>query len=320
MTHHQPVLLAEVLDLIGPTAGGRYLDGTLGDGGHCAGLLERSAPDGQVLGLDRDPAALVRARARLEPWIERCELCCAPASSMEAVIAARGWSGVDGVVLDLGLSSPQLDDPERGFSFLRDGPLDMRFDRRQPLTAEEILNQGAEAEIASILFRFGEERRARQVARAVVAARPLRGTLQLASVVERALGGRRGRTTHPATRTFQALRIAVNDELGEVEAAVGAALRALVPGGRAAVISFHSLEDRIVKNIFAASTGRGIERDPYGNPVREPSFRRITRHAVKGEDRDPNPRARSARLRAVQRLPDAHGSPRSVPPAPRRSR
>jgi 16S rRNA (cytosine1402-N4)-methyltransferase len=309
MSYHHSVLYQDVLDLLEPRAAGRYVDGTLGDGGHALGVLERSAPDGRLLGLDRDPAALERARARLAPHAARCHLRCSPASAMLSAIREQGWSAVDGVLLDFGLSSPQLDSADRGFSFMREGPLDMRFDQRQERSAEALVNHAEEGELARIIRRYGEDRSASRIARAIVAARPLQSTTALADVIERAVGGRRGRATHPATKTFQALRIAVNRELDEVQDAIDAALEAVGPGGRVVAISFHSLEDRIVKRAFAAAVGVGAPRDAYGNPVEPPRFRKLTRKALKGSERDGHPRARSAQLRAVQRLP---GAARSV--------
>jgi 16S rRNA (cytosine1402-N4)-methyltransferase len=294
------------------------VDGTVGDGGHALGVLERSAPDGELLALDRDPKALERARERLAPHAERCSLRCGPASEMLGAIRDQGWTTVDGVLLDFGLSSPQLDSAERGFSFMREGPLDMRFDQRQERSAEVLVNHADEAELVRIIRRYGEERAARRVARAIIAARPLGSTIELADVVDRALGGRRGRAAHPATRTFQALRIAVNEELDEVQGAIDAALEAVGPGGRVVAISFHSLEDRIVKRAFAAAVGAGAARDAYGNPVEPPRFRKLTGKALKGSERDGHPRARSAHLRAVQRLPVAArsaGAVSSPPPA-----
>jgi len=302
MVPHHPVLLQDVVGLMAPAPGRRYLDGTLGDGGHALALLEASAPDGLLMGLDRDPEALQRAGRTLEGCQERCALRCLPASAMGRALDEAGWPPVDGVLLDLGLSSPQLDSPERGFSILHDGPLDMRFDRRQDTSAGELVNEASEDELARIVRQYGEEPSARRVARAIVQGRPFQGTHQLAAAVELALGGRRGRRIHPATRTFQALRIAVNSELDELRGAVQAALDAVAPDGRVLVIAFHSLEDRIVKRMFAEVTGRGTPRDAFGNPIPAPSFRSLTRRPVKGEQQDSHPRARSARLRAVQRL------------------
>ncbi len=317
MSYHHSVLYQDVLDLLEPRSGGRYVDGTLGDGGHALGVLEGSAPDGQLLGLDRDPAALDRASERLGAFGERCALRCSASSDMAAALRAHGWTAVDGVVLDFGLSTPQLDDAQRGFSLMHDGPLDMRFDQRQDGSADDLVNSADEGELTHIIRRFGEDRQARRIARAIVAARPIRGTAQLASVVEHALGGRRGRRTHPATRTFQALRIAVNQELEEVSQAIHAALDAVGPGGRVVAISFHSLEDRIVKRAFADAVGIGAPKDGYGHPIEPPRFRKLTRRVLKGEDRDPHPRARSARLRAVQRLPQPAADAGSLPtPSP----
>lgn len=315
MSFHHSVLYQDVLDLLEPCSGGRYVDGTLGDGGHTLGVLERSSPDGRVLGLDRDPAALERAGARLGTYGERCVFHCACASRMSEALEACGWTSVDGVILDFGLSTPQLDDAARGFSLMQDGPLDMRFDQRQERSADDLVNGADEGELARIIKRYGEDRSARRIARAIVAARPIGSTAQLASVVEQALGGRRGRRTHPATRTFQALRIAVNEELDEVRDAIHAALEAVGPGGRVVAISFHSLEDRIVKRAFAAAAGVGAPRDPYGHPVEPPRFRKLTGRALKGEERDSHPRARSARLRAVQCLPIPARPAGSSPPA-----
>ncbi len=303
MSFHHSVLYQDVLDLLEPRSGGRYVDGTLGDGGHALGVLERIGPDGELLGLDRDPAALERAAPRLAPHGERCILRCSPASALLAVLRDCGWPPVDGVVLDFGLSTPQLDDGARGFAFMHDGPLDMRFDQRQERSAADLVNEAPEDELVRVIRRFGEEPQARRIARAIVASRPIEGTKALASVVEHAVGGRRGRATHPATRTFQAIRIAVNEELDEVQGAIDAALDAVAPGGRVVAIAFHSLEDRVIKRAFAAAVGVGAEKDGYGNPVVPPRFRKVTRRAIKGGDRDPHPRARSARLRAVQRIP-----------------
>jgi 16S rRNA (cytosine1402-N4)-methyltransferase len=321
MTFHHSVMFEDVLELLGPVSGGRYLDGTLGDGGHALGVLERSAPDGRVLGLDRDPAALERAACRLAPFADRCELRCSSASGMIEVLRACGWPAVDGVVLDFGLSTPQLDDAARGFALMHDGPLDMRFDQRQERSADDLVNHASEDELRTVIRRFGEDPSARRIAKAIVAARPVDGTRHLASVIEQAVGGRRGRATHPATRTFQALRIAVNEELDEVREAIEAALEAVAPGGRVVAISFHSLEDRIVKRAFAAAVGVGAEKDAYGHFVEPPRFRKITRRALKGGERDPHPRARSARLRAVQRIPapavDAGSTPSVAAPRSR---
>ncbi len=310
---HIPVLLAEVLDALAPRPGGLYLDGTLGAGGHTAALLEASAPDGRVLGLDRDPAALAAARARLAPFGDRLVTVHASYAEMGSLAPAHGFGAVDGILLDLGFSSLQIDDPARGFSFRHDGPLDMRFDTRGGLTAAQIVNTWPEDEIAGILFEYGEERHSRRIARAIVAARPIETTARLAEVVRAAVrgampGGRgRGRERiDPATRTFQALRIAVNDELGELARALPQAVELLRPGGRLAVISFHSLEDRIVKR-FLRDAARDFIPDPahpMGGVETAPLLRLITRKPVTASDAESeaNPRARSARLRAAERV------------------
>jgi len=303
VTHH-PVLLPEVIRYLAPRAGGTYVDGTVGLGGHAEAILDASAPDGRLVGLDRDAEVLPLAGARLGRFGDRVRLVHAPARDMGAVLAG---ARVDGVLLDFGVSSAQLDDPARGFSFQATGPLDLRMDRSSSPSAADLVNHAAEADLADVLRRFGEEPQSRRIARAIAEARPLATTTDLASVVERATGGRSrpGRRTHPATRTFQAIRIAVNRELEEVEGALVAALDAVRPGGRVVAISFHSLEDRLSKRILSRSAGVGAERDPWGRPLGSARFRLLTRRAVKGEDHDPHPRARSARLRAVERVAEA---------------
>ncbi len=303
-----------------PRPGGKYIDGTLGAGGHAAGLLELSSPDGRLLGLDRDPAALEVARANLARFGDRVTVVQSSYTRMADV--ARGFAPVDGILLDLGLSSLQLDDPARGFAFQTDGPLDMRFDPDAELTAAEIVNEWPLDELADIFFKYGEERHSRRIARAIGAARPLQTTWQLAEVVAKAVGGRKGARIHPATRTFQALRIAVNGELEAVETVLPAALSLLKPGGRLAVIAFHSLEDRLVKNFFrwqargpSAGSGRG---DPslHAPPLPagrealrqfEPSLREVTRKPIEAAEEEiaRNPRARSAKLRIAEKLPMA---------------
>jgi 16S rRNA (cytosine1402-N4)-methyltransferase len=246
---HQPVLYQEIIHALRPKSGGRYVDGTLGAGGHAAGLLAGSEPGGLLLGLDVDPQALNLARQRLAPFGERAWLKKATYTTLPSQLADLGWNSVDGILLDLGASSIQFDNPERGFSFLADGPLDMRFDPSNPLTATEIVNMWQEKELADIIFRFGEEPAARRIAKAIVSARPVEGTRQLAAIIER-VRPRHGSHHHPATQTFQALRIIVNSELESLEKTLPLAVQALGPGGRLAVISFHSLEDRLVKVYF----------------------------------------------------------------------
>jgi 16S rRNA (cytosine1402-N4)-methyltransferase len=303
---HVPVLYQAVLAGLRPEPGGTFIDGTVGLGGHAAGLLEASAPDGRLLGLDRDPAALALARARLAPFGERAVLVQASYTAMAEVAAGLepGFLPVDGILLDLGLSSLQLDDPARGFAFASNGPLDMRFDPRAALSAADIVNTWPVDELADIIYRYGEEQHSRKIARAIAGARPLNTTGELAQVVERAVGGRRGERLHPATRTFQALRIAVNGELEAIEAVLPAALALLKPGGRLAVISFHSLEDRLVKN-FIRRQARG-ENDvnvPYPVPF-EPVVEEVTRKPLTAaaDEVARNPRARSAKLRIAEKL------------------
>ena len=285
---HKPVLLAETLELLAVRAGGFYVDGTLGMGGHAAAILQRSAPQGRLLGLDRDSEALEHAQQALAPFGDRAELRHADYRRLPELLAGRR---PDGILLDLGVSSLQLDAPERGFSFRADGPLDMRMDRTQGETAGDVVNRTPEHALADLIYRFGEERASRRIARAIVAARRrrrLRTTGELAELVRRAAGrGRPG--LDPATRTFQALRIHVNRELEGLGQALGAAAQALAPGGRLAVIAFHSLEDREVKQAFRALAG--------------PGFRILTRKPVRpgADELRKNPRARSARLRGLER-------------------
>jgi 16S rRNA (cytosine1402-N4)-methyltransferase len=310
MTHHS-VLLPEVLWYLAPRPGGIVVDGTVGLGGHAEAILDASAPDGRLVGLDRDAESLPLAAARLGRFGARVRLVHAPARAMGTVLAGQA---ADGVLLDFGVSSAQLDDPARGFSFQATGPLDLRMDRSTAPSAADFVNGASETDLADVLRRYGEEPQARRIARAIVGARPLATTTDLATVVERATGGRRGRRIHPATRTFQAIRIAVNHELDEVEGALVAALDVVAPGGRVVVLSFHSLEDRLSKRILSQAAGVGVPRDPWGRPLGGARFRLLTRRAVKGEEADPHPRARSARLRAVERTADAADAEgRSVP-------
>jgi 16S rRNA (cytosine1402-N4)-methyltransferase len=291
---HVSVLYNEVLEALQPHAGGFYIDGTLGGGGHAAGILERSGPDGRLLGFDRDPAAVSLAQSRLQPYAARVTL--VRASYMQlAEYAAPG--SADGVLLDLGLSSLQMDDPARGFAFMHAGPLDMRFDPGDALTAAEIVNEWPKHDLADIIFQYGEERLSRRIARAIVEARPITSTKQLAEVIVKAIGGKRERI-HPATRTFQALRIAVNGELEAVEAVLPLSVQVLKPGGRLVVIAFHSLEDRMVKHFI-----RGLARNPE-NADFVPVLRELTRKPIEpsAEEVAVNSRARSAKLRVAEKL------------------
>lgn len=303
---HEPVLLREVVAGLDPQPGGRFIDGTLGAGGHAAALLAASAPDGRLLGFDRDPAALAFAARRLASFGERFTPVAGRYGDMATVAPPLGFAAVDGILLDLGLSSRQLEDAGRGFSFLKEGPLDMRFDPRQGATAADLVNNLSAEELTDLFRRYGEEAQSRRIARLIVTHRPFTTTTELAGMIEREIG-RRGRPgRHPATKVFQALRIAVNDELAEVERGIRAAVDLLRPGGRLVVISFHSLEDRLVKQFFRAAA-----RDcvcPPAQPVctcgARATLQRVTRKAVQASEAEiaANPRSRSARLRVAARM------------------
>lgn len=304
---HIPVLAAEVLAGLQVAPGSRVIDATLGGGGHTALLLAQSAPTGQLLGLDADPAAIRRVSERLPDALRMGRLCVVHAhfAQLAAVAQAQGFLEVDAILLDLGVSSFQLETGDRGFSLQTDGPLDMRMDPTQELSAAEIVNAWPEADLADVIYHYGEESRSRRIARAIVQHRPLHTTGELARVVEAALGGRRGQRIHPATQTFQALRIAVNGELEQLEQVLPQALDLLAIGGRLAVISFHSLEDRIVKRWMQqeAADFVPVAADPFGGYARTPRLRLITRKPITSGDaeRVANPRSRSAKLRIAER-------------------
>jgi 16S rRNA (cytosine1402-N4)-methyltransferase len=303
-TPHQPVLYHEIIHALQPKNQGQYVDGTLGAGGHASGILEACSPDGRLLGLDVDPQALALARENLAPYGERVRLLQASYDSLAGILREIGWETVDGILLDLGLSSMQLGTPERGFSLQHDAPLDMRFDPASPTTAADLVNTLPGEELANIIFRYGEERASRRIAQAIVKSRPLRTTRQLAAVIESVLP-RKGRI-HPATRTFQALRIAVNRELERVENVLPQAVAALRPGGRLAIISFHSLEDRIVKEHFRAES-KDLVNPPYERIYeveKKATLKEINRKVIiPGEaEIKANPRARSAKLRIAEKL------------------
>jgi 16S rRNA (cytosine1402-N4)-methyltransferase len=302
---HVPVLLQETLDLLAIKAGGRYIDGTLGGGGHAAGILAAAQPDGRLLGFDADPAAIVRAQQRLSPFGARVVLVNASFDEMEAVARQHAFAPVDGIVLDLGLSSDQLADVTRGFSFTTDGPLDMRFNPAKGVPARVIVNEWSAEEIADVIYRYGEDHASRKIARAIERARPIETARQLAHVIEKTLG-RGGKPIHPATRIFQALRIAVNDELGALARVLPQAVNLLGPGGRVAVITFHSLEDRIVKNFFQAESQdcHCPPQQPVCTCQHRATLKIITAKPVKPGESEvrANPRARSARLRVAERL------------------
>ncbi len=303
---HVPVLKEEVVAHLAPRPGGRYIDATVGAGGHAEAILERSAPDGRLLGIDRDPSALEVAGERLSRFGRRVTLVHGSFRELGRLARAHTFTGVDGILFDLGYSSLQLEDPRRGFSFHAEGPLDMRFDPEAPVTAADLVNKLPEEELARLIARYGEERFARRIARAIVRHRPIHTARELGELIARVVGRRRGVRLHPATRTFQALRIAVNDELNALEAALPQAIALLRPGGRLAVISFHSLEDRLVKHVF-----RREATDCLCPPHvlvcqcgHRASLRVITRKPItpSNEEVRRNPRARSAKLRVAERL------------------
>jgi 16S rRNA (cytosine1402-N4)-methyltransferase len=300
MSGHVPVMLDEVLAELAPKNGGRYIDGTFGGGGYSRAILE--AADCSVLGIDRDPDAIARGQALVAQFAGRLTLVQAEFSRMDEFAEPS-----DGVVLDLGVSSFQFDEPARGFSFREDGPLDMRM-AKSGQSAADFVNSADARTLTEVIARLGEERHARRIARAIIAARPITRTAELAEIVSEALGPQAQRfAIHPATRTFQALRIHVNDELGELSRGLEAALKVLKPEGRVAVVSFHSLEDRIVKQFFSSrstSAPRGSRHAPTAAPRNSTDFRLLTpKPRTPGEaELARNPRARSARLRAAERL------------------
>jgi len=305
MTGHRPVLLDEVIAALSPRAGGVYVDGTFGAGGYSRALLD--AADCTVLAIDRDPAAIAGGAALAERAGGRLTLIEGRFGEMDVLVRERGVEAADGVALDVGVSSMQIDDAARGFAFAQDGPLDMRMERAGE-TAADVVNRADVGVLADIVFSYGEERRARQVARAIVAARaetPIERTGRLAEIVRGAVGPSRG-GIDPATRTFQALRIHVNDELGELDRGLAAAERLLRPGGRLAVVSFHSLEDRRVKTFLRTRSGgdpKGSRHLPERRASLDPTFTLLTRRAVRPSSAEvaANPRARSARLRWAER-------------------
>ncbi len=304
---HKPVLLAEVLEALKPGPGRRYTDGTIGGGGHAAAILAASSPTGWLFGFDRDGAALEAARGRLAEFAGRFELRQANFAELAEWVPP---GSCDGVLLDLGVSSPQLDVAERGFSFQQDGPLDMRMDAGQSLTAAHLLNTAAAEDLSRLFWELGGERDARRFARVIVRDRetqPWTSTRQLAERIEQ-LAPRRGKKAHPATKVFQALRMAVNDEIGSLERGLAAGLQVLRPGGRLAVITFHSVEDRVVKEF-----GRARARDyEFDGTVDVPELRRpraaelkwVTRKAITpgAAELSANPRSRSAQLRVMEKF------------------
>jgi len=304
---HVPVLLNETMDLLVKNPAGTYIDGTLGRGGHATEILNRLAPEGRLIGLDRDAEAIEQTKEILKPYGERAVRIHGNFADMKELCKSIGVTEVDGVLLDLGVSSPQLDVAERGFSFAKDGPLDMRMDRTQGRSAADLVNEDDEETLANLIYRLGEERDSRRIARAIVLERQhgrIERTLKLADIVERAKGGRRG-PIHPATQTFQALRMAVNTELESLEAGLEAGLSMLCEGGRMAVITFHSLEDRPVKEFFKRHTVKRESLQQGGEKLvyDEPAVRLLTKKPLTAaaDELKENPRARSAKLRAVER-------------------
>ena len=319
---HIPVLLKPLLDIVAPVRG-IWADGTFGDGGYARALLEAGAT--RVIGIDRDPDALARAATWTGSYGTRLSLHEGRFGALDAIAKAAGVEGLDGVVLDIGVSSMQLDQAERGFSFMADGPLDMRMER-SGISAADIVNSASEAELADIIFQLGEDRAARRIARNIVRARGvarIRTTRELAAIVERALPRPKPGQSHPATRAFQALRIAVNDELPELVRGLVAAEAVLKPGGFLAVVTFHSLEDRIVKRFMQVRSGRAPQNSRYMPEAEKtaPAFEPVTRKAIVPDDEElaANPRARSAKLRVARRLDAPSGVVKAgdigVPPA-----
>ncbi len=312
---HLPVLYKTIITALEPKSLRRYVDGTLGAGGHAAGILEASAPKGELLGLDLDPQALAIARERLAPFGKRAHIRQASYIAMKDEAAGLGWQAVDGILLDFGVSSMQLDKPERGFSFLNDGPLDMRFSPNTALSAADLVNTFSEEDLADIIFRYGEERFSRRIARSIIGNRPINTTRQLAELILKSIGKKE--RIHPATRTFQALRIAVNEELEAVETVLPLAVSLLrnpdpasgKAGGRLAVISFHSLEDRIVKEYFRRESRDCIcpPQQPVCTCGHKAIIKEITRKPIQADEEEikTNSRSRSAKLRIVEKIQSA---------------
>jgi 16S rRNA (cytosine1402-N4)-methyltransferase len=307
---HIPVLLDEVIELLAPRAGQAFIDCTVNGGGHSAAILERTAPDGPLLALDADPGAVARAEARLAQYGERVHVVQSNFRAVSTVARTQEFDGVAGILMDLGFSSNQLEGSGRGFSFGRDEPLDMRFDPSSGRSVADFLSSADREDIARVLWELGEETHSRRIADAIVERRarePMTRTQQLADLVARTIGGHKGRI-HPATRTFQALRIFVNDELGALREALPQALSVLRRGGRLAVISFHSLEDRIVKTFLRREAGLDPDPIPRGIPFTSPrapaQVQILTRRPITPAAAEVarNPRSRSARLRVAERV------------------
>lgn len=304
---HVPVLLKEVLEVMKPRNGGRYFDGTIGGGGHAAAVLEASSPSGELAGCDLDRTAIEQASTLLSGYKDRFHLFQANYTEITTICTRLGWKALDGVLVDLGMSSIGLDDATRGFSFLTEGPLDMRYCLDQDLSAADVVNTYSEEALAGIIRQYGEERFARRIARNIVQRRPVSSTKALADIVSSAIPRRFWpQRIHPATRTFQAIRMEVNAELDSLKEFLPKAASLLAEGGVLAVISFHSLEDRIVKQFFAGSSAALLHRRglPLQREAPAVDFERITRKPVSAGDDEimVNPRSRSARLRAARRI------------------
>ncbi len=313
--NHIPVMLEESVRALAIAPGGRFIEATLGAGGHAAAILEHSSPGGQLLGIDADPEAIELARQRLAAHKESILLVNENFAHLEAICLKYEFFPVHGILFDLGLSSMQLDEGRRGFSFLKEAPLDMRFNPRQKLSAADIINGYSEAELARVIKEYGEEPFAARVAHRIVSQRPLRTTIELAMLVEKAVGGRKGKI-HPATRTFQALRIATNGELENLEKALTQAVNLLGFGGRLVVISYHSLEDRIVKRFMQAEARECVcpPETPQCICGHVSRLRLLNRKVIapSQEEVKANPRARSARLRAAERMVNKEGFQREA--------
>ncbi|MDO9545732.1 MAG: 16S rRNA (cytosine(1402)-N(4))-methyltransferase RsmH [Pelolinea sp.] len=302
---HQPVLYHESLKYLQPKPKGKYIDGTLGAGGHAEGILTSSAPDGLLLGLELDDQAINIARSKLSAFEDRCFIRKASYVNMENQLEALGWDYVDGVLLDLGLSSMQLDTADRGFSFLREAPLDMRFDPQQGKTAADLLNSLPEKEISDIIWEYSEDPKSRQIARLIIEKRPIFTTTELANLILKVYHGKRGKT-HPATRTFQALRIEVNNEFEVLKKGLEVSLNVVRSSGRIAVITFHSLEDRMVKQFFQRESTNCIcpSEQPICTCGHQAVLKVITKKAIKPSQEEiiTNSRARSAKLRVAEKI------------------
>lgn len=283
---HIPVLFETVLEFLAPRANGKYIDATLGAGGHALGILERSSPTGKLLGIDADPSAIAFAAKNLARYADRAVLVHSNFVNLKSIAQLNNFLPADGIVLDLGISSMELADDRRGFSFFSAGELDMRFDPEDETTAGDLVNHLSEKELADLVYEYGEERASRRIARAIVRARPITTAVQLATVIEQAVA-RHGRL-HPATRTFQALRIAVNREIERLASVLPQIVETLAPKGRVAIISYHSLEDRQVKNFFRSTGG----------------LKALTKHPIQPSQEEiaANPRSRSAKLRVAERI------------------